>query len=92
MNQNYKISNVNWKKVLENYRNGYNFSDEWEIALLEIIANSIDAETTRINLRFSHKGEKLDIICEDNGKGMNSSEFEDITILALLVKIGNPKA
>ena len=86
MNQNYQFSNVNWRKVLENYRNNYNFSDEWEIILLEVIANSIDAGATRINLYFSHKDKKLDIICEDNGKGMSSYEFKEYHNLGSLSK------
>jgi len=86
VNQNYKVSNVNWKKILENYRNNYNFSDEWEIILQEVIANTIDAGATRINLRFSHKDKKLNIICEDNGKGMSPSEFKEYHNLGSLSK------
>ncbi|RUM34839.1 MAG: hypothetical protein DSY33_01160 [Archaeoglobus sp.] len=86
MNQDYKVSNVNWKKLLENYRNNYNYGEEWEITLLELIANSIDAEATKINLHFNHKGKKLDIICKDNGKGMDYSEFEEYHNLGSLSK------
>ena len=88
MSQNYKISNVNWKKVLENYRSSYNFSDEWEITLLELIANSIDAEATGISLYFSYnkRKRKLNLICEDNGKGMDYSEFEEYHNLGSLSK------
>lgn len=91
MNQ-YKTSNVRWRKVLENYRNNYNFNDEWEIAVLELIANSIDAKADRINIEFSQKENKIiDIICEDNGKGMNKKEFEDYHNLGSLSKDKSPK-
>ncbi|MEM2191276.1 MAG: ATP-binding protein [Archaeoglobaceae archaeon] len=81
------VSNVNWAKLLKNYRDNYNYSDEWEIAVLELIANSIDAKANKIELSFTQTSEgKIDLTCEDNGKGMDENEFKEYHNLGSLSK------
>lgn len=86
MGTSYKVSNVNWSKVLENYRGNYNYNNEWEIVLSELLANSLDAKATQIRLSFNRRDKKIDVICEDNGKGMDEKDFEEYHNLGSLSK------
>jgi anti-sigma regulatory factor (Ser/Thr protein kinase) len=79
-------SSVNWRKVLNNYRGGYNFGEEWEIIVLEMLANAVDAKATQIEFRFYKNGNNATIICMDNGKGMDYNEFIEYHNLGSLTK------
>jgi Histidine kinase-, DNA gyrase B-, and HSP90-like ATPase. len=79
-------SSVNWRKVLDNYRGNYNYAEEWEITVLELLANAVDAKATEIKFRFYNEGDNVTIVCMDNGKGMNSSEFIEYHNLGSLTK------
>lgn len=86
-------SSVNWSKVLENYRNSYNHANDWEIAIVELIANAIDAKASKIKIGFSRQGKEREngvfyvkITCEDNGKGMSYNEFIEYHNLGSLTK------
>jgi anti-sigma regulatory factor (Ser/Thr protein kinase) len=81
-----KHSKVRWDKTLKNYRDNYSYEQEWEIAILELIANSIDAKATTIKIFFSKNGDYATIICTDNGKGMDEIEFEEYHNLGSLTK------
>lgn len=75
------------EKILSNYRDAYNYKDEWEISVLELIANSIDAKASEIKITVKKKEyNKIDLICEDNGIGMNEEEFEEYHNLGSLTK------
>jgi hypothetical protein len=80
-------SSVNWRKVLGNYRGSYSFNQEWEITILELIANSVDAKANKIdiNTKTDEYGE-YSIICQDNGVGMNKKIFEEYHNLGSLTK------
>ena len=86
-------SGVNWRKVLENYRNSYNHANDWEIAVLELIANAIDAKASEIKIGFSKQSKEqengafyIKLFCEDNGKGMSYNEFLEYHNLGSLTK------
>ena len=79
-------SSVNWRKVLDNYRGNYNYAEEWEITVLELLANAVDAKATKIKFKFDKEGDNVTIVCMDNGKGMNSSEFIEYHNLGSLTK------
>jgi len=48
-------SSVNWRKVLENYRGSYTYNEEWEITIIEIISNAIDAAAKEIKIQYVRK-------------------------------------
>lgn len=78
---------VRWKKILSNYRDAYSYKDEWEISVLELIANSIDAKASEIKIIIEEKGyNKIDLMCEDNGIGMTEEEFKEYHNLGSLTK------
>jgi len=82
-------SSVNWKKVLDNYRRNYTYTEEWEITVIEIIANAIDAHANKINLSFTTEKDmpnKIKLICVDNGKGMDKNSFKEYHNLGSLTK------
>jgi len=79
-------SSVNWRKVLDNYRSNYNYAETWEITVLELLANAVDAKATDIKFRFYRDENNVTIICMDNGKGMNYSQFIEYHNLGSLSK------
>lgn len=82
-----KHSKVRWGRILKNYREAYNYNDEWEIAVIELIANSIDAGASEIRIKIGNNiFNKTYLICQDNGKGMNEEEFEEYHNLGSLTK------
>jgi len=82
-----KHSKVRWDKVLKNYRDNYNYEEEWEIAVLELIANAIDAHASTIKIFFSKVNDThINLICTDNGDGMDAVEFEEYHNLGSLTK------
>lgn len=85
-NQGVRHSSVNWRRILKNYRDNYNYDEEWEITIIELIANAIDAEATKIDISFNKKETNATIICVDDGKGMNYQEFIEYHNLGSLTK------
>ena len=79
------FSQVNWRKIIEDFRSAYQLRDAWEIVLIELIANSIDARATEINVVLEGQTPKL-LRITDNGKGMSQSEFNQYHNLGSLTK------
>jgi len=78
-------SQVNWRKIIDDFRSAYQLRDAWEIVLIELIANSIDAGATEIDLMVSGEVRKV-LRVIDNGKGMTHSEFSQYHNLGSLTK------
>jgi len=78
-------SEVNWRKILEDFRSSYQLRSAWEIVLIELIANSIDAGATVVDVAIEATAPKV-IRVVDNGKGMSRSEFDQYHNLGSLSK------
>ncbi len=81
-----KHSKVRWDKVLKNYRDGYSYEDAWEIAVIELVANAIDARAKTIKIKFEDLDDRINLFCEDDGEGMTKDEFEEYHNLGSLTK------
>lgn len=79
------LSQVNWRKIIDDFRSAYQLRDAWEIVLIELVANSIDAGATEIDLAVAGQGPKV-LRVVDNGKGMRQSEFGQYHNLGSLTK------
>jgi len=81
------VSNVNWRKVIDNFRSSYQSVSPAEILIVELVANSLDAGADEISV--SVEGElPLIVTVTDNGRGMRSwKEFEEYHDLGSLTKI-----
>ena len=79
------VSQVNWRKIIDDFRSAYQLRDAWEIVLIELIANSIDAGATEIDLTIAGELPKV-LRVIDNGKGMTRSEFGQYHNLGSLTK------
>jgi hypothetical protein len=81
------ISNVEWRKVLENFRAAYQSMCPEEILITELLANSIDAGALHITISTRFDGSSLVLRVDDDGKGMRSKdEFERYHDLGSLTK------
>ncbi len=79
-------SNVNWRKVIGNFRSAYQLGAAWEILIVELLANSLDAGAKRIWVEVEGKFPKV-LRVVDSGRGMkNRKEFEDYHNLGSLTK------
>lgn len=80
------VSNVNWQKVIGNFRSGYQSIAPFEILLIELVANSLDAGAERISIDL--EGQRpLHVVVIDDGRGMKSRrEFEEYHDLGSLTK------
>jgi len=80
------VSNVNWQKVIGNFRSGYQSIAPFEILLIELMANALDAGAERISIDL--EGEQpLHVVVTDDGHGMKSrKEFEEYHDLGSLTK------
>ena len=79
------LSQVNWRKIIEDFRLAYQLRDAWEIVLIELVANSIDAGATEIHLVIEGQAAKMLRII-DNGSGMSRSDFRQYHNLGSLTK------
>src|SRR5207249_3394452 len=79
------LSQVNWHKIIDDFRSAYQLRDAWEIVLIELIANSIDAGATEVDLLVAGQVPKV-LRVIDNGKGMTHSEFGQYHNLGSLTK------
>jgi len=80
---NYKLSKVNFKNLIKDLADMYTYPIP-EVVLVELIANSLDAGASLISV--SYEPEKNILTVEDNGKGMNSVQFEQYHDLAAGLK------
>ncbi len=79
-------SNVNWRKVIGNFRSSYQLGAAWEILIVELLANSIDAGAKRIWVEMEGEFPKI-LRVVDSGRGMkNLREFDDYHNLGSLTK------
>lgn len=82
-----KHSKVRWDKVLRNYRDSYNYEEPWEIAVIELVANAIDARAKTIEILSEYNGvDRVNLKCIDDGEGMDKNEFEEYHNLGSLTK------
>ena len=66
-------SGVNYRNLIRDLADLYPF-DVDEVVLVELIANSLDAKPTRIEIEFDPH--KRTLVVTDNGKGMTDSDFD----------------
>jgi len=78
-------SNVNWRKLLHDFRAAYQVEADWEILISELIANALDAGARRIEINVIGICPKYITIIDD-GKGMSKNEFEDYHDLGSIAK------
>jgi Histidine kinase-, DNA gyrase B-, and HSP90-like ATPase len=67
-------SGVNVRRLVRNISDQYDFAPQIA-ALLELIANALDARATMIHIRYDAGHGQL--IVEDDGAGMNKAQFRD---------------
>lgn len=80
-----RVSNVNWRKVIDNFRSGYQLGAPWEILVVELLANSLDAGARRIWIELEGEYPKV-LRVVDDGRGMGNKEFVDYHNLGSLTK------
>lgn len=68
------FSNVNFRNLIQDLADMYSFSIP-EVVIIELIANSLDARATRINISYSPSNRLLAV--EDNGSGMSKNQFDE---------------
>src|SRR3989304_1155079 len=80
------VSNVNWRKVIGNFRSGYQSVAPYEILLIELVANALDAGAEHVAVDL--EGQRpLHVVVTDDGQGMKSrKEFEEYHDLGSLTK------
>ena len=66
-------SSVNFRNLIRDLADMYP-QDVAEVVLIELIANSLDAGATRIEIRFEPNRRTL--VVKDNGRGMTASDFD----------------
>lgn len=66
-------SGVNYRNLIRNLADMYS-QDVAEVVLIELIANSLDAKASRVEISFE-PDEKI-LVIKDDGKGMSESDFE----------------
>ncbi len=79
-----KESNVNWKKIIDDFRNEYTVENKIDVVFIEVIANSIDSNARKIQIRVDFKGNSIKFL--DDGNGMNDKQFDDYHNLGSLEK------
>lgn len=68
------LSNVNFRNLIQDLADMYSFSIP-EVVITELIANSLDAGATRIDISYSCFDRLL--VVEDNGSGMSKKQFDE---------------
>jgi len=66
-------SGINYRNLIRDLADMYPQSVS-EVILIELIANCLDANATKIKIDFDPKGKRL--VVQDNGRGMNFSDFD----------------
>jgi len=77
-------SSINFQNLIRDLAEMYPF-DVTEIVVVELIANSLDAKASRILINFDHRRKVL--VIEDNGTGMNRSQFDEYHDFAAGLKV-----
>ncbi|MBN2378548.1 ATP-binding protein [candidate division WOR-3 bacterium] len=67
-------SSVNFQNLIRDLADMYPFEVP-EVIIVELVANSLDAKATRISIDFDP--EKRILSVEDNGQGMDESQFDE---------------
>ncbi len=67
-------SAVNYQNLIRDLAEMYPF-DVAEVVVVELVANSLDAQASRISIDFDARRKVL--IVTDNGRGMNGARFEE---------------
>lgn len=70
----YHRSNVNFRKLIQDLADMYNYPVP-EVILTELVANSLDANASRIEITYNAKNRIL--IVEDDGCGMTKEQFKE---------------
>ncbi len=65
-------SRVNFEKLVQNLADMYH-DDTFDVVLIELVANALDAKASEISIGWDSKGNILTV--KDNGKGMDSDAF-----------------
>ena len=73
--KNFKESNLNWEKILNDMRGGYKEDHDINIMFTELIANSIDAGASTLKIDVDYENKWVTFV--DDGKGMNRDDFEE---------------
>ena len=73
--KDFKESNLNWKKILNDMRGGYKEEHDIDIMFTELIANSIDAGASRINITIDYENKTVTFV--DDGRGMDRDDFDE---------------
>ena len=73
--KNFKESNLNWEKILNDMRGGYKEEYDIDIMFTELIANSIDAGASVLKIDVNYENNVVTFI--DDGKGMNRDDFDE---------------
>ena len=76
-------STVNYRKLIRDLAGMYPFNVA-EVVVVELVANSLDANATCISIDYNPDTKIL--IVMDNGKGMNSSQFKNYHNIAADLK------
>src|SRR3989442_11892352 len=79
------LSHANWRKIIEDFRSAYQLRAPWEIVLIELLANSIDAGSSRVEIEIQGECPKI-VRVLDEGKGMTQNEFAQYHNLGSLSK------
>jgi hypothetical protein len=80
-------SNVEWRKVLDNFRSAYQSMSPEDILIVELIANCLDAGANHLSLSTRSDDSRFTLQIDDDGKGMRSKEeFERYHDLGSLTK------
>lgn len=67
-------SSVNFQNLIRDLAEMYPY-DVGEVVLVEIIANSLDAKASHIDISFDNKNKTL--VITDDGSGMNAKQFDE---------------
>jgi len=67
-------SSVNFRNLIEDLASMYPF-EVWEVVIVELIANALDAKATQISVDYRPADRTL--IVQDNGHGMNNEQFQE---------------
>jgi len=79
----YFSSKINYKNMIQNLADMYPYNTD-EIVLVECIANSLDAKSSKIFINYNPAKKILSI--QDNGNGMSSSQFRQYHDFAMALK------
>ncbi|MEM4303792.1 MAG: ATP-binding protein [Candidatus Caldarchaeum sp.] len=77
-------SGVNIARLVRNIADQYSFNPE-VAALIELVANSLDAKASRIDINLRPEEGVLEVV--DDGRGMNEREFREYHDFASSTKI-----